>query len=79
MKVMAFSARPDEAVFYDYYEKALGLELTRCKDGLSPENVGQTRGMDGVSCVGTCDLYLTGPTNIVAKGEVTDEDLSLAR
>ena len=24
------------------------------------------------------DLYLTGPTNIVAKGEVTDEDLSLA-
>jgi len=21
------------------------------------------------------DLYLTGPTNIVAKGEVTDEDL----
>ena len=24
-------------------------------------------------------LYLTGPTNIVAKGEVTDEDLSLAR
>ena len=25
------------------------------------------------------DLYLTGPTNIVAKGEVTDEDLSLAR
>ncbi len=25
------------------------------------------------------DLYLTGPTNIVAKGEVTDEDLSLAK
>ena len=25
------------------------------------------------------DLYLTGPTNIVAKGEVTDEDLSLTR
>ena len=24
------------------------------------------------------DLYLTGPTNIVAKGEVTDEDLCLA-
>jgi diaminopimelate epimerase len=24
------------------------------------------------------DLYLTGPTNIVAKGEVTDEDLRLA-
>lgn len=24
------------------------------------------------------NLYLTGPTNIVAKGEVTDEDLSLA-
>ena len=23
------------------------------------------------------DLYLTGPTNIVAKGEITDEDLSL--
>ena len=23
-------------------------------------------------------LYLTGPTNIVAKGEVTDEDLRLA-
>ena len=23
-------------------------------------------------------LHLTGPTNIVAKGEVTDEDLSLA-
>jgi len=22
------------------------------------------------------DLYLTGPTNIVAKGEVTDEDLA---
>ena len=56
MKVMAFSARPDEAAFYDCYEKALGLELTRCKDGLSLENVNQTRGMDGVSCVGTCDL-----------------------
>lgn len=56
MKVMAFSARPDEAAFYDYYEKALGLELTRCKDGLSLENVAETRGMDGVSCVGTCDL-----------------------
>ena len=25
------------------------------------------------------DLYLTGPTNIVAKGEVTDEDLCLAK
>ena len=25
------------------------------------------------------DLYLTGPTNIVAKGEVTDEDLSLTK
>ncbi|MEG1658493.1 MAG: diaminopimelate epimerase [Oscillibacter sp.] len=25
------------------------------------------------------DLYLTGPTNIVAKGEVTDEELRLAR
>ena len=25
------------------------------------------------------DLFLTGPTNIVAKGEVTDEDLSLAK
>ena len=25
------------------------------------------------------DLYLTGPTNIVCKGEVTDEDLCLAR
>ena len=25
------------------------------------------------------DLYLTGPTNIVAKGEVTDEDLRLAK
>ena len=25
------------------------------------------------------NLYLTGPTNIVAKGEVTDEDLRLAR
>jgi diaminopimelate epimerase len=25
------------------------------------------------------DLYLTGPTNIVAKGEVTDEDLDLTR
>ena len=25
------------------------------------------------------DLYLTGPTNIVAKGEVTDEDLCLTR
>ena len=25
------------------------------------------------------DLYLTGPTNIVAKGEVTDEDLELTR
>ena len=23
------------------------------------------------------DLYLTGPTNIVCKGEVTDEDMSL--
>jgi diaminopimelate epimerase len=25
------------------------------------------------------DLFLTGPTNIVAKGEVTDEDLELPR
>lgn len=25
------------------------------------------------------DLYLTGPTNIVCKGEITDEDLSLAK
>ena len=25
------------------------------------------------------DLFLTGPTNIVAKGEVTDEDLCLAK
>ena len=25
------------------------------------------------------DLYLTGPTNIVAKGEVTDEDLCPAK
>ena len=25
------------------------------------------------------DLYLTGPTNIVAKGEITDEELSLAK
>jgi diaminopimelate epimerase len=25
------------------------------------------------------DLYLTGPTNLVAKGEVTDEDLSPAK
>ena len=25
------------------------------------------------------DLYLTGPTNIVCKGEVTDEDLSLVK
>ena len=25
------------------------------------------------------DLYLTGPTNIVCKGEVTDEDLRLAK
>ena len=25
------------------------------------------------------NLYLTGPTNIVAKGEVTDEDLDLAK
>ena len=25
------------------------------------------------------DLFLTGPTNIVAKGEVTDEDLRLAK
>ena len=25
------------------------------------------------------DLYLTGPTNIVCKGEVTDEDLCLAK
>ena len=25
------------------------------------------------------DLYLTGPTNIVAKGEVTDEDLILTK
>ena len=25
------------------------------------------------------DLFLTGPTNIVAKGEVTDEDLDLSR
>ena len=25
------------------------------------------------------DLYLTGPTNIVCKGEVTDEDLFLAK
>ena len=25
------------------------------------------------------DLYLTGPTNLVAKGEVTDEDLCLAK
>ena len=25
------------------------------------------------------DLYLTGPTNIVAKGEVTDEDLRIAK
>jgi diaminopimelate epimerase len=23
------------------------------------------------------DLYLTGPTNIVAKGEITDEELSI--
>ena len=23
------------------------------------------------------DLYLTGPTNIVCKGEITDEELSL--
>jgi len=25
------------------------------------------------------NLYLTGPTNIVCKGEVTDEELSLNR
>ena len=25
------------------------------------------------------DLYLTGPTNIVCKGEVTDEDLCLVK
>ena len=25
------------------------------------------------------NLYLTGPTNIVCKGEVTDEDLCLAK
>lgn len=28
---------------------------------------------------GITDLFLTGPTNIVAKGEITDEDLCLAK
>ena len=35
MKIMAFSARPDEAAFYDYYEKALGFELVRCSRTVS--------------------------------------------
>ena len=30
---------------------------------------------DGSACI--ADLYLTGPTNIVAAGEILDEELSL--
>ncbi|MBQ9420936.1 MAG: diaminopimelate epimerase [Lachnospiraceae bacterium] len=42
--------------------------------------VGMTGGeltVDIVSSDETCSIYLTGPTNIVAKGEVTDEELIL--
>lgn len=56
MKVMAFSARPDESDFFDYFSNKLDIRLTKNKNGLSLDNVDATEGYEGLSCVGTCDL-----------------------
>lgn len=56
MKVMAFSARPDERAFFEHWSQTLDIDLTYQPDGLSMKNVAQTKGYDGVSCVGTCNL-----------------------
>ncbi len=56
MKVMAFSARNDESVFFDQYAKQLNIDLTKNGTGLSIESVDMTKGYEGLSCVGTCDL-----------------------
>ena len=56
MKVMAFSARPDERAFFEHWSKTLDIDLTMQNEGLSLKNAPLTAGYDGVSCVGTCDL-----------------------
>ena len=56
MKVMAFSARPDERAFFEHWSKTLDIDLAMQNEGLSLKNAPLTAGYDGVSCVGTCDL-----------------------
>lgn len=56
MKVMAFSARPDERAFFEHWSQTLDIALTYQPEGLSMKNVNMTKGFDGVSCVGTCNL-----------------------
>lgn len=56
MKVMAFSARPDERAFFEHWSKTLDIDLNMQNEGLSLKNAALTAGYDGVSCVGTCDL-----------------------
>ena len=56
MKVMAFSARPDERAFFEHWSKTLDIDLDMQNEGLSLKNAALTAGYDGVSCVGTCDL-----------------------
>lgn len=56
MKVLGFGVRPDEQEFFDSFSEKYGLEMTCLPDGLTMENVGMTRGFDGISCVETCDL-----------------------
>lgn len=38
MKVMAFSARPDERAFFEHWDKTLDIELSLQNEGLSLKN-----------------------------------------
>ena len=64
MKVKAFSARPDEAPYFDLFAKQYGQELEKCPDALTMDNIDSVKGFEGLS--------------LVHDGNLTDEVLKAA-
>lgn len=56
MKVIAFKCRPDEKVYFEAYEKEFNMEVTRVKKYLDLDTVSLTKGFQGVSVTGSCNV-----------------------
>ena len=56
MKVLVYSARPDEMEYFKYFSKQFDFDMSYCQYELNMDIVERAKGFEGLLCVGNDKL-----------------------